>query len=178
MVAPFSAPRRIYTRPAVRRTVLVALCAVSSLLALSGCGESEADQRLRQAEEVQRATQEAAREARLEERERQQRRDQARLEREIERLKRDRGSAGAPTGSGGAPPPPPSASASCGGGLSVGPNTSCSFARNVRSAYFESGGSSRVTVYSPTTGRNYVMSCSGGSPHVCTGGNNASVYFP
>jgi hypothetical protein len=35
-----------------------------------------------------------------------------------------------------------------------------------------------VTVYSPTTDRTYTMSCSAGTPHVCTGGNNASVYFP
>lgn len=65
----------------------------------------------------------------------------------------------------------------CGGGTSVGPNTSCGFARNVRSAY-ERSGSSVVTATSPTTGRTYTMYCTSGSPHVCTGGNNAAVYFP
>jgi hypothetical protein len=63
--------------------------------------------------------------------------------------------------------------------VSVGPNTSCAFARNVRANYYQSsGGNISLNVYSPTTGRYYTMSCTGGSPHVCTGGNNASVYFP
>lgn len=65
----------------------------------------------------------------------------------------------------------------CGDGISVGPNTTCSFARNVASEYY-SNPSSTIEVYSPVTGRWYTMSCSSGSPHVCTGGNNASVYFP
>ncbi len=67
---------------------------------------------------------------------------------------------------------------SCGGGLYAGPNTSCPFAQNVRSAYFKSGGGSvTVNAFSPTTGRSYSMSCSGSSPTACTGGNSASVYF-
>jgi hypothetical protein len=65
----------------------------------------------------------------------------------------------------------------CGGGLSVGPNTTCGFGENVRSAY-EQSGSSVVSAYSPTTGRNYRMYCTDTSPHACTGGNNAAVYFP
>jgi hypothetical protein len=65
----------------------------------------------------------------------------------------------------------------CGGGLSVGPNTTCGFAENVRSAY-ERSGSDVVTAYSPATGRNYTMYCTDTSPHTCTGGNNAAVYFP
>jgi hypothetical protein len=28
------------------------------------------------------------------------------------------------------------------------------------------------------TNRSYNMYCTGTSPHVCTGGNNAAVYFP
>ncbi len=69
---------------------------------------------------------------------------------------------------------------SCGGGLSVGPNTSCSFAQNVEQAYDQSsGGNVLVTAYSPATGLTYTIDCSGGSPHLCTGGttHNASVYF-
>ncbi|MGZ4279081.1 MAG: hypothetical protein ACXVVU_20720 [Solirubrobacteraceae bacterium] len=65
----------------------------------------------------------------------------------------------------------------CGGGVSVGPNTSCSFARNVRSAY-ERSGSSVVSVFSPTTGRSYTMYCTTTSPHACTGRRNAAVFFP
>jgi hypothetical protein len=39
-------------------------------------------------------------------------------------------------------------------------------------------GSGSVYSYSPTTGQYYTMYCSAGAPHVCTGGNDASVYFP
>jgi hypothetical protein len=75
----------------------------------------------------------------------------------------------APTGSG-------AGQTSCGGGLSVGPDTTCSFAENVRGAY-QSNGPGTVEVFSPVTQKTYVMTC-GGSPVVCTGGNKASVYFP
>ncbi len=71
-------------------------------------------------------------------------------------------------------------SSSCGGSLSVGPSTTCGFAANVEADYYSEVGSGSGTVYSysPTTGRYYTMYCSAGTPHVCTGGNNASVYFP
>jgi hypothetical protein len=65
----------------------------------------------------------------------------------------------------------------CGGGLLVGPNTSCAFAANVETTYYRVGGG-WISVYSPVTGRNYRMFCTDGSPHVCTGGNDAAVYFP
>jgi hypothetical protein len=65
---------------------------------------------------------------------------------------------------------------SCGGGLSVGPNTTCAFAEDVRSSYDESGPGT-VTAYSPVTNRTYAMNCSGGVSVVCTGGIGASVYF-
>jgi hypothetical protein len=66
----------------------------------------------------------------------------------------------------------------CGGGLSVGPDTTCSFAENVRAAYLGNNGAGTVQVYSPVTQKTYSMTCSPGTPVVCTGGNNASVYFP
>jgi type II secretory pathway pseudopilin PulG len=65
--------------------------------------------------------------------------------------------------------------------LTVGPVTSCAFAQNVRDAYDASGasgGPNNFEVYSPTTKQIYSMFCTGGSPHHCTGGNNASVSFP
>lgn len=71
----------------------------------------------------------------------------------------------------------PSGTESCGGGVSVGPATTCPFARNVKRAYVSSGGSSTVTAYSPVTGVTYTMHCTGEVTHECTGGNNASVYF-
>jgi hypothetical protein len=71
-------------------------------------------------------------------------------------------------------------STSCGGSLSVGPNTTCGFAANVEADYYSEIGSGAGSVYSysPTTTRYYTMYCTAGTPHVCTGGNNASVYFP
>lgn len=66
----------------------------------------------------------------------------------------------------------------CGGGLSVGPGTSCSFAQNVEAAY-QGQGAGTYSVYSPVTGNSYTMTCNVlGTGVVCTGGNNASVYFP
>lgn len=69
---------------------------------------------------------------------------------------------------------------SCGGELSVGANTTCAFAENVENDYFAEigSGSGSVVSYSPVTGKLYTMYCTAGEPHECTGGNNASVYFP
>ena len=66
----------------------------------------------------------------------------------------------------------------CGAGLTAGPNTSCGFAINIALAYDRSaGGDTNVAAYSPITGLTYTMHCSGGEPHVCTGGRGASVTF-
>jgi hypothetical protein len=65
----------------------------------------------------------------------------------------------------------------CGGGLSAGPNTTCGFAQNVRASY-ERTGDTVLAVSSPSTGQTYTMYCTSTSPHTCTGGNNAAVYFP
>ena len=77
----------------------------------------------------------------------------------------------------GAPPPATAGRTNCGGGIAAGPNTTCAFARNVVSAYRQTGGGT-VQVYSPVTRQTYSMSCTSSPPHVCTGANNASVYFP
>jgi Glucodextranase, domain B len=65
----------------------------------------------------------------------------------------------------------------CGGQLTVGPDTTCAFAQDVRAKYGENGPGT-YEVYSPVTEKTYEMTCSHGTPVVCTGGNNASVYFP
>lgn len=165
--------------PWVRRLAVLATSLVI-LSAAGGCGGGDSAEELRlQEDRIERAKEEAAREARAEERARQQTRKQAReqkrLRRELNRLKRERKSSSSNRGESRATRV---GSRSCGGSLSVGPNTSCGFAANVRDAYYSSGGDSVVDAYSPATGRTYTMQCSGGSPHVCTGGNNASVYFP
>ncbi len=67
---------------------------------------------------------------------------------------------------------------SCGGGLAVGPNTTCVFAEAVRSAYRDTGASETVMAYSPVTNKDYEMTCvTHGLQVVCTGGIGASVYF-
>lgn len=81
------------------------------------------------------------------------------------------GGGGSPSGGGGG------GKTDCGGGITAGPNTSCAFAQNVVSAYRRTGGG-RVRVFSPVTNQTYTMSCTSSPPHVCTGANNASVYFP
>jgi hypothetical protein len=65
----------------------------------------------------------------------------------------------------------------CAADLVVGPNTSCEFASNVQAEYYNSG-PGWISVYSPVTNRTYDMYCTADSPHACTGGNNAAVYFP
>jgi hypothetical protein len=137
-------------------------------LSLAACGDSGANQ-----EELDQARKEgvsnARQEAKLEG-----------IEKQLKSLKKNGRS------SHGSPPPSESVSSSrggstsCGGSLSVGPNTTCGFAANVEADYYSEIGSGSGSVYSfsPTTGRYYSMYCSAGSPHVCTGGHNASVYFP
>lgn len=71
----------------------------------------------------------------------------------------------------------PSDAESCGAGVFArSGSTSCSFALNVASDYYSSG-SNRFQSFSPATGQTYTMTCGGGSPVVCTGGNNAAVYL-
>jgi hypothetical protein len=64
------------------------------------------------------------------------------------------------------------------GGVYANSVTTCGFAQNVKEAYLNSGGSSKVTAHSDATGLDYVMSCTSGSPNICTGGNGAEVRFP
>ena len=101
------------------------------------------------------------------------------------RATRARAAAAAPQSSGSTAAPSPGVAVpggssgvmSCGGDLSVGPNTSCPFAENVQAAY-ETDGPGTVTAYSPVTDQTYTMTCTAGTPVVCTGANDASVYFP
>jgi hypothetical protein len=93
-----------------------------------------------------------------------------RLEKELRRTE-------SPSSSSSTPSTP--ARESCGGELEVNSYTTCPFAENVQSAYFSEVGSGggNVEAWSPVTEQFYVMYCTG-SPHECTGGNNAAVYFP
>jgi hypothetical protein len=71
-----------------------------------------------------------------------------------------------------------SAGSSCGGELSVGPDTSCAFAEAVESAYRSSGDEETVEAYSPVTHKAYEMTCVQRTVVECTGGIGATVYFP
>lgn len=136
-----------------------------AVTAFASCGDSDASQ-----EELDRARNQGAAQAR------QQEKIQG-IEKQLKALRK--GNTG--NGSSTAAPSPSSTSVSgCGEELYVGPSTTCGFAANVRSDYYSEIGSGTGTVnsYSPTTGRVYTMYCSAGAPHVCTGGNHASVYFP
>jgi hypothetical protein len=157
------------SRPALQISgVIFVLAAVA--LCLTACGgDSGASQ-----EELDRARREGVAKAR----------QQAKIddiEKQLKSLKKN----GRPTQ--GSPPPTSESSTaasggstSCGGSLSVGPNTTCGFAANVEADYYSEigSGSGSVYSYSPTRDRYYTMYCSAGTPHVCTGGNDASVYFP
>lgn len=163
------------TAERARRLSLVSGLLAMSAIALSGlvaagCGSDAADELSRQ-QQLREERRQGAQEERL----RQLERDLSEQKRE-RRTKQARGgtSKAAPLGSGSAPPQ--SSSSDCGGGLSAGPNTSCAFASSVRDAYLGSGGgNTTIQAYSPVTHETYSMSCTGGAPTVCRGGNDASV---
>jgi hypothetical protein len=144
---------------------------VVAALTLAACGGDSSNQ-----EELDRARTEGAKEAK----------QQAKIEQIEKELKavRKGGPANGAAGAGNPYPDDPNGvsggSGNCGGELSVGANTTCPFAENVQAAYFDEigSGSGTVVVYSPVTDTTYEMYCTAGSPHVCTGGNDASVYFP
>lgn len=161
----------------VLNTCCIGLVALGIGFAFTACGGSSASQ-----DELDRARQQGAAQTR------QQLKIQ-RIEEQLKNLKHGRGtrvtSAGStvPVPSGSAPAPAPSSGfveGSCGGSLSVGPNTTCEFAQNVENDYYAEIGSGAGSVdsYSPAKDRYYSMYCTAGSPHECTGGNNASVFFP
>lgn len=140
---------------------------------LTGCGDSGAS-----SEEIEAARKEGAVKAHQAERIRE-------IQKELKALRKNGGSGkAAAAASTGSPAPEggssTSGSGNCGGSLSANSVTTCGFAENVEDAYYAEIGSGSGTVYaySPTTGQSYSMYCSAGSPHTCTGGNDAAVYFP
>jgi hypothetical protein len=155
------------------RLVPVWLCVIAPLVSI-GCGGSSAPSQ----GELDRAQTAGA----------QQQRQEDRLKRLEQELKKNGNGSGNNSGGGGGGGGTPGGGTggsggatpngqSCGDGITAGPNTTCSFARVVKDAYYSNGGGT-FTAHSPVTGQNYRMTCGGSSPHVCTGGNNASVYFP
>ncbi len=148
---------------------VIVLAAIALLsLGLSACGDSGASQ-----EEIEAARKQGAAKARQQEKINE-------IEKELKNLKK-----GKSGGTGGAATPAPegggtASSGNCGGSLSVNEHTTCGFAENVEASYYAEigSGSGSVYAYSPTTHETYSMYCTAGSPHECTGGNGAAVYFP
>jgi hypothetical protein len=154
----------------VRATLFLIVIAVVGLMAagLSACGGSRSSK-----DELSEARSEGAAEAR----------QQAKIEQiqhQLKALRHDgttNASSTAPSSSSSAALP---GGSSCGGDVSVGANTTCPFAENVEAEYreFIGSGSGAVDAFSPAKGGTITMYCSGSSPHICTGGDEASVYFP
>jgi hypothetical protein len=140
------------------------------VLALAGCGDSGANQ-----EELEAARKQGAAKALQQEK-------IGQIEKELKSLKKGKtGGSGSPAPSTSpAPESPSGSSGNCSGSLSANENTTCGFAENVERAYYAEigNGSGTIVAYSPTTGETYSMYCTAGSPHACTGGNDAAVYFP
>jgi hypothetical protein len=156
----------------IGRLAVIAVLAVVASLGLVACGGGGAS-----SEEIVKA----------EKRGRHYRMEQERkrkIEKELKELRRDqrRGRqvvATPPATPEAAPSPPESSHSSCGGSLSVGPDTTCTFAENVRAEYESEIGSGSGTVYaySPANNEIYEMFCTA-APHECSGAIDATVYFP
>lgn len=171
------------------RIVVAAGCAV---LLLGGCARGASQEELdrvraealQQAEEQQRLEELEDRLDRLRQEAQQNKAAAKRAERKAEQAERkaaqnnsnnDDGNSGNNSNGNGLSGP----ITACGDGVYAGANTSCAFAMNVAGEYGSNYGASSINAYSPVTGQNYVMTCfTWGDGHVCTGGNNASVYLP
>lgn len=137
-------------------------------MGLASCGDSGASQ-----EELNQAKRAGAAHAREQTRIKQ-------IQHELRKLRQGKGGTPVPLPSGSGSGSTSGGGSTCGGELTVGPSTTCPFAENVEAAYFDEigSGSGTVLAYSPVTEKTYSMYCTAGTPHVCTGGNEASVYFP
>lgn len=156
---------------AMKTRVLGFAVLASCALALAACGGSSSPNQ----EEIAHFKKQGAEHVHKEERLR-------KLEKELKHIKhKGDGGETAPVRTESGPTAPASAPAqeSCGGELKVNSYTTCPFAEDVEDAYFAEvgSGSGNIEAYSPVTHQTYVMYCTG-SPHECTGGNNAAVYFP
>ena len=151
---------------------MLAALALGGGAQLVACGSDDSATEAR----IERERREAARIARQEEQIKQLEREarQARKQRNQDKSGDGSGRSSSSGSSGGG------LARDCGGSVSANNVTSCPFAQEVRNAYARDigNGGGTVTAWSSATGQYYGMSCTGGSPHVCTGGRGAEVRFP
>ena len=152
----------MYSQPTMKLTARMSLLAAILALACAcatGCGGPSQD-------EIESDRANAALEQKL--------RDQA-AERERKLTSETAGTTAPASGTSGSSAQLPGQQ--CNSTVSAGTNTTCPFALNVASQYAASGSNTPFSVYSPVTDQDYTMSCAPGSPVVCTGGNDATVYI-
>lgn len=162
----------------VLKSVITTCCLSAVMLFGVACGSGDG------LDAVERAKEEGRQEALAEQKAKDAQKRQADLEAKVKRLeaqqKAQRAAAAAAAKKRAEEASGASASTgtACGDGISVGPNTTCSFARNVYVAWHTSGGGSiTVDVWSPVTEQYYSMRCTAGAVTTCRGGNNAVVYI-
>jgi hypothetical protein len=137
----------------------------------AACGGDDAADELSRQQELREERRQGAQEERLRQLERQ-------LREEKRKRQKNNGATSKEEQRTSTEPSAAPSTSSCGDGLSVGPNTSCEFARSVRDAYFGNGGGSvTFEAYSPVTQEFYTMDCRAGAPTTCTGGNDAAVFI-
>ena len=167
---------KIQNRTQIIRGLTACAVALALSAGLSACGGDSSASK----QEIRAAEHRGERRGRVD---RMEKEKQRQLEREIKAIRKgqqDTPPAGVtPSTASSGSAPPESERSSCGGSLSVGPDTSCPFAENVRAEYESEIGSGSGTVYaySPANNEVYEMFCSS-APHECTGAISASVFFP
>ncbi len=169
--------RTLLASMALGAAVLLTACSGASQEELDRAREAGASEAASQAAEQQRTQDLQDQIDRLKQESKQNKIDARQAERRAARAERQAANNGSNSnGSGGVT----STATACGDGVYAGANTSCAFAMNVVGEYGSNPGASTITAYSPVTGEYYTMSCgtAGNGGHVCTGGNNAAVYFP
>lgn len=172
MLGRFAFVRKDSWRLARIATVVVTIAALG--VSFAACGGGSSDEEIAQAEK-------RGRHYKMEQERKR------RIEKELKELRENQKQLDDSTAPNTAPAPapvdpgPPSSGGitSCGGSLSVGPDTTCPFAENVQYEYENEIGSGSGTVYAYSAANDevYEMYCTS-APHECSGAISATVYFP
>ncbi len=156
------------------RIAMVVITIAALGLGFAACGGGTSDEEIAQAEKRGRHYKmEQERKRRIEKELKELRKRQKQLDRPTGPI------TPAPVQSPSTTPPSSGSITSCGGSLSVGPDTTCPFAENVQYEYENEIGSGGGTVYAYSAANDevYEMYCTA-APHECSGAISATVYFP